>query len=194
VGEVAQLPQSELEVAAPPGARVLVDGPPIAGVTTVSQGQHFLAVEAEGHERWAQVITVTGAHERVAPPLRPRSPPEGDRLLEVVHGRAARRIVLGALVRGDAGWRFVVREVDLASGKTVSDSAALDGAPVVTVVDALVHRVVAMPAASKPAPPLARRWWLWTAVGGVAAALAVVIPVAVVYGSSGGGNVAVRLP
>jgi hypothetical protein len=189
VAEVSTLPRAELEVAAPAEAQVRVDGRSLEGTATVTVGQHLIAVEAPGYERWTSVIAISGAHERIQPPLRPVAPPDGDRLMALVRERAPRRVALGALVRRSDGWAFLVRE--LSDGKTVSDSAALGDAPARAVIEPLVHRTVGVPdvAAAQKKTPLYRRWWLWTAVGGVAAALAVVIPVSVVYGGSSGGNV-----
>jgi hypothetical protein len=192
VAEVAQLPRAELEVVAPPDANVRVDGRSAPGVSTVTVGQHLIAVEASGYERWVAVVAVSGAHERVQPSIRALAPPDGDRLLALTHG--ARRIALGALVRAGQGWQFVVREH--ADGKTVSDAAPLGDAPAAPLIDSLVRRLVGAPAPQVTAPPptpLYKKWWLWTAVGGVAAALAVIVPVSVVYGSSSG-NVLVRFP
>ena len=189
--EVAQLPRTEVEVGAPAGAGVRVDGRAIDGSVTVTAGPHFVAVAAAGYEPWAAVVVVSGAHERLQPPLRAVEPPDGDRLIALTRERAPRRILLGALVRSGDGWRVVARELSLADGKTVSDAVTLGATPVALAIDALVQRVspllVAAPA--PPPRPLYRRWWVWAAAGGVAAALAVAIPVGVVYGSSPGGNV-----
>lgn len=185
VAEVAQLPRAELELVAPPDANVRVDGRAAPGVSTVTVGQHLVAVEAPGYERWAALIAVSGAHERVQPPLRPVQPPDGERLAALVRERAPRGIVLGALVRAGQGWQFVVREH--AGVKITSDAARLGDAPAASVIEPLVQRVIGAPSpaiTAPPAPPLYKKWWLWTAVGGVAAALAVIVPVSVVYGSS----------
>src|SRR6185369_8596684 len=100
---------------------VRVDGRQAQGVATVTFGQHLVAVDAPGYERWAAVVAVSGAHERIQPAIRIVQPPDGDRLMALARDRAPRRIVLGALVRSERGWRFVVRELSLADGKTVSD-------------------------------------------------------------------------
>jgi hypothetical protein len=189
--EVAQLPRTELEVAAPSGAAVRVDGSVVVGTVSVAAGAHFVTVAAAGYERWAAVVVVSGAHERLQPPLRTYEPPDGDRLIALTRERAPRRILLGALVRGGDTWRFVAREISLADGKTVSDGVALGVAPVAFAVDGVLARVSPILVAAPPPPrkPLYRRWWVWAAAGGVAAALAVVLPVSIVYGSSPGGNV-----
>jgi hypothetical protein len=46
IAEVAQLPRAELEVVAPPDAVVHIDGRAAARVSTVTVGQHLVAVEA----------------------------------------------------------------------------------------------------------------------------------------------------
>ena len=189
--EVAQLPRTEVEVGAPPGATLRVDGRVVDGSIAVTAGPHFVSVAAAGYEPWAAVVVVSGAHERLQPPLRAVEPPDGDRLIALTRERAPRRILLGALVRGGDGWRFVARELSLADGKTVSDAVTLGATPVALAVDGLLQRVSPLLVAASPPPPrpLYRRWWVWAAAGGVAAALAVVIPVSLVYGSPPGGNV-----
>lgn len=184
--EASQLPHADLEVAAPDGALVRLDGRVLNGGASVVVGPHFVTVAATGYEPWAGVVTVAGARERLQPPLRRYEPPDADRLLAMTRERAPARILAGAVVRGEPGWRFVARQLTPADGKIVSGSAALDDAPVAVTVEQVVARL--MPS-ELPAPiaaartPLYRRWWIWAAAGGVAAALAVVIPVSVVYGS-----------
>jgi hypothetical protein len=199
IAEVAQLPRAELEVAAPPGASVRVDGRTVVGATAVPVGAHFVAVAAEGYEPWSAVVVVSGANERLQPPLRRYQPPDADRLAALGRERGAGRALLGALVRGDEGWRFVARELTLADGKTVSGGVALGETPVTAAVENVVARLtpaeVALVPAATPAPR--SRWWIWAVAGGVAATLAVVIPVSVVYGGASsngtiGGSVGLR--
>lgn len=187
--QVAELPRTELEVAAPAGARVRVDGARVEGALGVASGPHFVAVDAPGYEPWAAVVLVAGAHERLKPPLRAFEPPDGDRLIALTRERAPRKILLGAVVRAGDAWRFVAREISLADGKTVVDSVTLSEAPAALAVDGGVARVSPIARPAPPPKPLHRRWWVWAAAGGAAAALAIIIPVSVVYGSPPSANV-----
>jgi hypothetical protein len=186
VAEAAQLAHAELEVTAPEGSEVRVDGRVLSGgATAVAVGPHLVRVIAAGYEPWAAVVTVTGARERLQPPLRRYEPPDADRLLQLTRERAPARILAGAVVRGERGWRFGARLLSTADGKVVSDGAPFDDSPIAATVDRVVGRLLPIETTARPAaPPLYRRWWVWVAAGGVAAALAVVIPVSVVYGSS----------
>jgi hypothetical protein len=185
--EAAKLPRAELFVAAPARALVRVDGVPVFGPVAVTLGQHFVAVTVAGYEPWAGVASVSGAHERLAPPLHPDRPPDGDRLLALAGDPTTGQLLLGTLERTEAGWRFVLRDVTLPDGKIVSDTAALGDAPVNVVVGALVRRLVPAPAplpsltALIPAAPR-RRLWPWL-VGSLAAAAAVGVSVGVAYGT-----------
>jgi len=203
--EVAQLPRAELVVEAPPGAQLRVDGAPASSSTVaVTFGQHYVAVRADGFEPWAGVVPVAGARERFTPPLHAYQPPDGDRLLALAGTPPPRQLLVGALERGGAGWRFVARDVTLPDGKTVSDAVALGGeTPARVAVEALVRRLVAPPApapvaapAPSQAPPARRRWWPWAVGGGGAAVVvAVAITLGVVLGSpapSVGGSVPSR--
>jgi hypothetical protein len=182
VAEVAQLPRAELAVEAPPDALVRVDGAAAAGALSVTLGQHFVTVEAQGFERWASVVSVASARARVAPPLRAWQPPEGDRLLALA-GEGASRVVLGALVRAPSGWRFVARDITLPDGKFVSDAVALGDAPVRAAVQALVRRLIT-PSVAAPVARAPRRWWPWVVAGGGAVVAAVAITLGVVLGGS----------
>jgi hypothetical protein len=186
VAEAAQLPGGELEVAAPEGAVVRVDGRVLAGsVAAVAAGPHLLRVTAAGYEPWAGVVAVNGAHERVKPPLRRWEPPDADRLLQLTRDRAPAHILAGAVVRGEPGWRFAARLLTTADGKVVSGNAAFGESPVAVTVERVIARLLPLEltSAGGPPKPLYKRWWVWAAAGG-AAALAIVIPVSVVYGTS----------
>lgn len=178
--EVAQLPRAELEVARPADAVLRVDGREVSTPLGVLIGPHFVSVRAPGYEPWAAVVPVSAARERLRPALRPYQPPDADRLLALTRGRAPRRLLVGAVERGPAGWRFVARQITLPDGRTVSDGAALDGRPTAPSVAAVLERLSPV-AAGPTAPPPRRRWWPWALAGSVAAALAVVIPVSIVY-------------
>ena len=181
--EVTERGHVQLEVAAPAGAALRLDGAPFDGNATVAVGTHFVAVSAPGYEPWAAVVDVSGAHERLQPPLRAYQPPDGDRLIALTAAQAPRRILAGALVRAEHGWRFVARELTLPDGKMVSDAVTLGDAPLGAAVEGAVTRVAPLALAGGPTapPPKKSRWWIWAAAGGLAATLAVVIPVAVVY-------------
>jgi hypothetical protein len=183
--EASQLPRAELELVVPEGAVVRCDGRAQVGAVTVASGPHLVTVIAAGYEPWAGVVTIAGARERVQPPLRRQEPPDADRLLALTRDRAPARILAGAIVRAERGWRFVARQLTPADGRVVSGSGELADAAVAVTVEGVVARL--MPAALPPPPapkPLYRRWWVWAVGGGIAATLAVVIPVSVVYGST----------
>jgi hypothetical protein len=191
VGEVAQLPRTMWELQVPADTTVRVDGVTVAGTLSLAPGSHFVAVAAEGYEPWAGLVGVAGARDRFVPPLRPYRLPDGDRLLALASGapggaaekRAAHRLLVGAVERSGAGWQFVARDIKLPDGRFVSESVTLSHeAPVSTTVEALVRRLVATPVASPV--PLHRRWWVWTAVGGAAAAVVVGLTVGIVLGTS----------
>jgi hypothetical protein len=93
------------------------------------------------------------------------------------------RILAGAVIRSGPGWRFIARALTPADGKIVSGSAELADAPTAVAVEHVVARLMPVEAPAPTAKPLYRRWWVWAAAGGVAAALAVVIPISVVYSS-----------
>lgn len=184
--EATQQPRAELEISAPSGAIVRVDGRVLAGATSVAVGTHLAIISAAGYDRWAGLITVTGAHERLQPSLRRIEPPDGDRLLAMTRARAPARILLGAVVRADDGWRFVARLLATKDGNTVSGEALLDQAPVAATVERVLARLFPAEAAATTStkPPERHRWWIWVVAGGVAATLAVVLPIGIVYGTS----------
>jgi hypothetical protein len=193
VAEVAQLPRAELQVIAPAGASVRIDGHPVSGAATVIAGAHFVAVDADGYEPWAQVVPVAGP-QRIEPPLRTWQPPDGDRLLALAREKSAEKVLLGALVRHPDGWRFVARAIAAADGKTVSDGVVVGDQPLSTQVLALARRLIPPPLSAN-APTKKSRWWIWATVGAsVAAALVIAIPIGVVYGSGSNGNVSTANP
>lgn len=184
--EAAELPRASLEVERPADATLIVDGREATTPASVIVGPHFVRVTAPGYEPWAAVVAVSAGGERLHPPLRAYQPPDGDRLLALTRARNPRRVLLGAVERAGGGWRFVARRLSLPDGQTVSDAAALDGQPASLAVAGVVRRLAPLEAVATPLPPPPKktRWWPWALAGGVAAALAVVIPVSIVYAPS----------
>ena len=169
VAEVATLPRAELTLVVPAGAVVRLDGALVAGTVPLTLGPHFASVTADGFEPWAAVVPVTGVSQRLSPPLRAYQPPDGDALLAASGNDGAQRVILGALERTSAGWRFVVRDMVLPDGKVVSAFASLADAPVALAVHGVVDRLTRTP------PPESNgngrwRWRPW-AIGGAAVLL-----------------------
>ena len=165
-GAVAQSgagPRARLIVEAPAGAAIRVDGESAAsGGAAVALGPHFLAVDVEGYEPWAGIVSVAGVREVFAPTLRPYQPPDGDRLLALAGEPPPRRLILGALEASPTGWRFVVSALALPEGKLVSRSASLHDVPTRFAVASLVAGVT-----SDDGRPASRWGWpTWVVAGG----------------------------
>jgi hypothetical protein len=162
--EAAALARTELILDVPADAVVRVDGvrsPPTAAVTL---GQHFVSVAADGYERWAAVVPVSGAPTRFKPPIHLHRPPSVDRLIALVGRPEPQRLIVGALEKSSNGWSFTVRDITLSDGRTVSDSVALGDVPTRAAVAGLVHRV------HPPADEPRKRWTPWI-IGACAAVL-----------------------
>ena len=141
-----------------------VDGvrsPPAAALTL---GQHFVSVAADGYERWAAVIPVSGAPTRFKPPIHLHRPPPVDKLVALAGRPEPHRLLVGALEKVPTGWSFTVRDITLSDGRSVSDSVTLGDVPTRAAVAGLVHRV--RPPAAEPR----RRWTPWI-IGACAAVL-----------------------
>jgi hypothetical protein len=163
--EAAQLPSAELILDVPADAVVRIDGVRSAPTAAVTLGQHFVSVTADGYERWAAVVPVTGAQTRYKPPIHLHRPPPIDRLVAIAGRPEPQRMLVGALERSPTGWTFSVRDVNLSDGRSVSDVVALGDVPTRAAVAALVSRV--HPATAPPRT----RWAPWV-IGACAAVLA----------------------
>jgi hypothetical protein len=202
IAEATQVARAELVVRAPPGAVVRVDGREASGGGhAVGFGPHFVRVEAAGYAPWGAVVTVAAARVEVSPTLVVEPPPSRDALLAAAPA-SARAVILGAVVRGAAGeWRFIARR-DERDGRSAAVEEALSDAVAAEAPRAALDRllaparpaaVAAPPAAAIAASPSApastkaparRRAWIWAVVvGGAVAVAAIVVPLAVVYGS-----------
>jgi hypothetical protein len=119
------------------------------------------------------VVSLTG-DEVFVPPLRPYTPPDGDRLVALA-GAGAKRLILGALVPAPNGWQFTARDVTLSDGRYLTDSVMLGEQPTGAAVTALMRRLL-------PPPAKASRW-LWWVVGGSVAAAALTVGLGVGLGA-----------
>jgi hypothetical protein len=199
VADAALVPRAELALELPDGAEVRLDGRAAPASGSVALGAHLLRVEAPGFLPWAGSITVTSAQERFHPPLQPLEPPAVGELAAAAHAGPT-PLVIGVLARGPAGWRFVARRHDPYSGRTSTVEQSIDATGASRTVESLLAQLLdPAPLLHEPqvvAKPKRRvPWWVWVAAGGVAAALAVAIPVGIVYSQptpSVGGSVGLR--
>lgn len=189
--DLAELPRAQLEVAVPEGAVVRVDGRIAAGSITVTLGAHLVHVDADGFEPWGGLYTATAAREKLVPPLRPRQPPDGDHLAAAARAAGARRIVLGTVMRDVTGWRFVARRLDPEGGASAAEEAPLDDSSAERVVQRVLARLLDGPTASPGVDrrPATSRWWIWTvAAAALTTAMAVAIPIGILYGTPATGT------
>lgn len=178
--EVARQERLPLALDVPAGAIVRVDGAVVTGAMTLTAGQHFVHVDADGFEPWAGLVAVPAVEGHFAPPLHPYQPPDADQLLALAGDPSVHELILGALERRAAGWRFVTRRITLPAGTFVNDSVALGDLPVRVAVASTVRRILP---AEPTAPPPRRRWVPWVIAGGAVAVTAVAITLGVVFGS-----------
>jgi hypothetical protein len=162
--EAALLPRAELTLDVPADAVVRVDGVRSPPAVAVTLGQHFVSVAADGYERWAAVIPVSGAPTRFKPPIHLHRPPPLDKLVALAGHPEPQRLLVGALEKAPTGWSFTVRDVTLSDGRSVSDSVTLGDVPTRAAVVGLVQRV-------RPPPTESRRRWTPWIIGACAAVL-----------------------
>jgi len=162
--EASALPRAELSLDVPLDAAVRVDGVPSPPAVAVTLGQHFVSVAADGYERWAAVVPVSGAATRFKPPIHLHRPPPVDKLVALAGRPEPHRLLVGALEKVPSGWSFTVRDITLSDGRSVSDSVTLGDVPTRAAIAGLVHRV--RPPAAEPR----RRWTPWI-IGACAAVL-----------------------
>lgn len=177
--EAARQERLPLTLETPPDAVVRVDGAAAGGAMTLTAGQHFVHVRADGYEPWAGLVTVPSPQDRFAPPLHPYDPPDADQLLALGADPSVHELWLGALVRRSNGWRFVARRITLPEGTFVNDSVALGDVPMRVAVQATVRRLAPVAEAARPR----RRWLPWVIAGGAVALTGVAITLGVVLGT-----------
>jgi hypothetical protein len=216
VADAVALPLANVRVLAPAGARVRVDGREVTGAIAVPLGTHLLRVRAAGFQPFGGAIDVTASDERITPPLIPLRAPPADKLVALAGGPPALVAVVetalhvGGATSGDepagtrvrAEWRLSVRAV-ATDGNARLLERAIDADSAAPAAAALVHQLLDAPTPSLlPAPsavatqPRGRRMpaWSWGVIGGAAAIIAIIVPIAIIYGQSSpqgtiGGNI-----
>jgi len=193
--EVAAAPRGTLTILAPAGARVYVDGndagaAPAQGAA-LPYGQHVVRIEHPEHATWA-AVPLAAPMQRLEPRLRRHAPPEDLGLAAVAQERGAAYALLVVVSRDGGAAAVEVRLVDRAGRRLLREHA-----PVAELRPALARaadaaqgpasRLVEAPVAPPPPPPVTpwyRRGWVWGAVAAAVVSAAVVIPLAVVDGTS----------
>jgi hypothetical protein len=178
--EAAQLPRADLLLEVPADAVVHVDGALSSPAASVTLGQHFVSLAADGFEHWAAAISVASDPTRFKPPIHPHRPPPVDRLVALAGEPEPQRLLVGVLERAPGGWTFTVRDIPLPDGRIVSDSVALGDVPTRAAVAALVRRLRAPPAVAEPR----RRWVPWV----IGACSAVLLGAGIAFAVSGDGS------
>jgi hypothetical protein len=163
--EAAQLPRADLLLDVPPDAVVHVDGARTSPAASITLGQHFVSVAADGFERWAAAVTVASDPTRFKPPIHAHRPPPVDKIAALAGAPEPQRLLVGMLERTPGGWTFTVRDIPLPDGRIVSDSVALGDVPTRAAVASLVRRL-RPPAVAEP-----RRRWLPWVIGACAVVL-----------------------
>lgn len=168
---VAAGPRARLEVAAPAGCAVVIDGVTAAdGAVAVAHGDHWVRAACPGHRPWGRRVTVDRDPVRIEATPAPIGPPGDDDAL--IQGRVsgARAVIELRLTGGVARLRRLAvdgRELDRVS-LVLADDGTGDEAVVAALTSMLHEREVRA------------RWyrsrWAWAAAGATAVA-AVLVPI-----------------
>jgi len=189
--ELAQLTGVELELRLPPGGHATIDGDDAHESGTIGRrlvpGPHFVRVDAAGYEPFRGMVVLALPNEIFAPNARALASAAFESEPEEIAAR---------LDRVPEGWRLRLR--GMSGGVRLEAAARVDANNASAVTASLIDRVLGV--APAKAPPVWKRWWLWTIVGvGVTAvAVAVAVPVALstrngsTPGSAGGVIVPLR--
>ncbi|HEY3806844.1 MAG TPA: hypothetical protein VGL61_29775 [Kofleriaceae bacterium] len=169
-------PQAKLEIVAPEGCTVVVDGEPIAGPVLRLTGPHWVRVTCGSFEPWATRLDLTSLDARVIASPKPYARPDDASLLVQARVAGARSFV--AVEVGDNV--ALVRAIGIDGREHDRESIAVHGdlAPAAPLVDAMLAPKVA-----------ARHWyrsrWTWAAAAAVIAA-AIAVPITAAIAGEGG--------
>lgn len=172
---VAVARRARVEVAAPAGCAIAIDGADAAGgAAVVAEGDHWVRVVCPGRRTWGRRITVDrDPMPVVATPLLIEPPGDDDALIQA-RVAGARAVIDVRIADGFARLRH--RRVD---GRELDQATvAMTGPePELAVADALARLLAAAPAGG------GERWyrsrWTWAAAGAALAA-AVLVPLIVI--------------
>lgn len=179
-------PQAKIEVEAPAGCTVYIDGELVAGPVLRSTGPHFARVACSDHEPWASRVDLTTLDSHVTASPRSYQPPSDTELLVQARSAGAQAIAL-VEVHGKIATIRVMGVDGRERERRATTVAHGDLTPAAAVIDELLT------------PPVVTRtpWyqtrWAW-AIGAAMATAAVVIPVtAVIAGDTGAATWTVRI-
>jgi hypothetical protein len=170
-------PQAKLEIDAPEGCTIVVDGEPIAGPVLRLTGPHWARVTCGSYEPWATRLDLTSLDAHVIASPKPYARPDDASLLVQARVAGARSFV--AVEVGDNV--ALVRAIGIDGRERDRKSVAVHGdlAPAAPLVDAML------------APPkiVAEHWyrsrWTWAAAAAVIAA-AIAVPITAAIAGEGG--------
>jgi hypothetical protein len=144
-------------------------------------------VRADGYQPFGGAVEVTATDERLTPPLVPLRAPPPETLLALAGGPPA---LIAVIERAGGPWHVSLRAV-APDGNARALERPVDADSAAPATAELMHQLLDAPAppplVAAPAPivtPSKRGMpaWGWGLLGGVAATLAIVVPIAVVYG------------
>ena len=183
---VAAASRAHLEVQAPEGCTVTVDGADATGGTVIVMGDHWVRAVCPGRRTWGRRITVDRDPTTIAAtPAAIAPPPDDDALIQ---GRVAGARAVVDVRISDGFARLRRRAID---GRELGRATvAVTGTePELAIADALARLL-----AGTPTTPAARRWyrsrWTWAAAGAALAA-AVLVPI-IILDDSGPAPVVIR--
>jgi hypothetical protein len=165
----------------PRGCVVRIDGAVITGDSVdLRFGRHWLRGECPGHEPTSRRIVIDRAELAVEVAGAPIAPPTDDEL--AIQGRSAgARAIVAVALRGDVA---IVRRLGVDGREQDRASVTITGDRDAATVADTVTRLLAPPTGGAT-----RRWyrsgWVWAAAGAVIAS-AILIPIALSAGGSGG--------
>lgn len=179
-------PQAKLEIDAPDGCAIQIDGEAVAGPVLRAIGLHYARVTCSDREPWSSRMDLTTLDVRVTASPKPYRPPSDAELLVQVRS-AGMQAVVAVEVQGQLA---LVRKIGLDGRERARRAIAVprgDLRPVAGVVEDWLT-----PHAVTQAPWYQSRW-AW-AIGAAVATAAIVVPVtAAIAGDRGAASWTVRV-
>jgi hypothetical protein len=198
---VRQAERGQFVFAAPQGARLFVDGRDVTGelpeLVPLPHGEHYVRIELLGTPGYGALRILAEAHHPIAADLAPMPPPTDEDARSLSRQRQARTVLLvTAHISQGAAPTLALRLLD-ANASAVLDQAGIalasPGGATAIEITGLATRLMSpappvplpIPLVTAPTRPVYLRPWFWGAAG-VAATLAVVLPLFLVDTDSSG--------